>query len=205
MSSSSSAIASQRHGNSSGGARSESEMLKEIVDSMGIKEHDPQVLAALSEYARTFAMDVLCDSKDYAVHANRSSGEELTAADVHLALKLCDSFVAGRRESAAHASEMRGRINEIPLPPIPETFRFNWPNDDNLLTQEHTHLPAAAAAAATEAVALNTGGPRDGGPGQAVASMDGGGGSVWRREDHMRGGTPQITINNSIKKARVDF
>ena len=156
-----------------------------IVEAIGIKDHDPLVLAAVSEYARSFAMDILCDAKDYAAHAGR---REVTSADVSLALKLKDSNASGQRESAAKVNEARAIINEKPLPVIPETFTFSWPKD-NLLTQQHTHAPMA-----------NVNDAADGGDAEMETVERE---SVWRRE-LSRGDVPKIDINeDAIKRARV--
>lgn len=156
-----------------------------IVEMMGIKDHDPLVLAAVSEYARSFAMDILCDAKDYASHAGR---HEVTSADVSLALKLKDSNVSGLRESAAKVNETRAIINEKPLPVIPETFTFSWPKD-NLLTQQYTYTSTANVNDAVDV----------GDAEMETVERE----SVWRRESS-RGDVPKIDINeDAIKRARV--
>lgn len=50
---------------------SDDEIFTSIIQSMGIHNYDPLVIAALNEYARRYAGSLLLDAKDYAEHADR--------------------------------------------------------------------------------------------------------------------------------------
>lgn len=182
---------------------SEEEMFRSIVESMGIKKYDEALLAALSEYAHTFSSDILCDAKDYATHARRH-GAELTEADVRLALKMRDANVTVRKESVAQMAKTREVINKRPLPEIPETPTFTWPEHANLLTQFHTYVPSNGVNASPSNSAVGTIDASSTGKAAADTSSDPVLSSVWRREDAGRSEGRQITMNeDAIKKARI--
>lgn len=64
-------------------------MIEHILQSMGIKssQYNESVVLALSEYARRFAAELICDAKDYSVHANK---DEIEPSDVKLAINLAE-------------------------------------------------------------------------------------------------------------------
>lgn len=182
---------------------SEEEMFRSIVESMGIKKYDDALLAALSEYARTFSSDVLCDAKDYATHAKRH-GTELTEADVRLALKMRDANLTVRKESVAQMAKTREVINKRPLPEIPETPTFTWPEQANLLTQFHTYVPSNGVNASSSDTVVGSIDARSSGTAAADTSSDPVLSSVWRREDAGRSEGRKIMMNeDAIKKAHI--
>lgn len=109
---------------------------------------DPSVIAALGEYARRYASELLLDAKDYANHSGR---HDISAEDLKLAIRFHDSQVQGT--PSALSNVRADLINRQPLTEIPETYTYSWPADDHLLVQSHTYVPAAQAQAAIEAEA----------------------------------------------------
>ena len=67
----------------------EDAMIRQVLSSMGLAstEYDDSVVTVLAEYARRYASEILCDSMDYAEHAQRT---EIEPQDVKLAVNLSD-------------------------------------------------------------------------------------------------------------------
>lgn len=84
----------------------------DILRSMGIENFDPALPAALNEYARRFASEILCDAKDYSVHACRN---EINSSDLATALKLCTTHLTGPEQKEQIIIECRNQINKRSL------------------------------------------------------------------------------------------
>ena len=72
---------------SSSSALSEDESIQKLLASIGCVDYDPLVIAAISEYSRRYASELLCDAKDFATHCGR---EEVDVSDLKLAIQLND-------------------------------------------------------------------------------------------------------------------
>jgi histone H3/H4 len=92
--------------------RADLESFENILSSMGIDKYDPEVLPALEEFARRFAVDILCDARDYANHAGRS---DIDVKDVKLAVKLSGAESATTGELERAVNDAKDQINKIPL------------------------------------------------------------------------------------------
>ena len=116
-------------------------MFESIIESMNVTSYDPLVVAALGEYSHRYAIDLLSDAKDYAVHANR---HEITLDDIMLAISSREAETAKREAQNALALENKSSINNKELPQIPITTAFHWPKNGNVLTQSVTYMPAGS-------------------------------------------------------------
>lgn len=119
----------------------ESQMFEDILKSVGIdglEDVNSNVPAALNEYAKRLASELLIDAKDYANFASRN---DITARDMKMAIRMHDITVAGAASIAKQ--ELNNEINQTRLPDIPDTYTYTWPEDGHLLVQPHTYVPAS--------------------------------------------------------------
>lgn len=89
--------------------------VRKLRHSIGIDRCDPLAELALAEYAKRYAAGLLCDAKDYSMHANR---KEVSAADVRLALTLSDTKIDLRSPSYDMSFKVFNEVNSKPLPDI---------------------------------------------------------------------------------------
>ena len=122
----------------------ESEMFEDILKSVGIdglEDVNTNVPAALNEYAKRLASELLIDAKDYATFASRN---DINTSDMRMAIRMHDITVAGAASTAKQ--ELNNEINQTRLPDIPDTYTYTWPENGHLLVQPHTYIPASEAA-----------------------------------------------------------
>eukprot|EP01040_Poterioochromonas_malhamensis_P005287 gene5287-5670_t len=115
----------------------------EILKSMGIDQFDPMVPVALNEYARRFVAELLCDAKDYSIHAKKT---DLDAEDVKLAIKLSDVKISGVDQSQSVIEEIKAEINKQSLIDFadPNAIMTRYP-PDMFMQRSYTYVPGEDA------------------------------------------------------------
>lgn len=76
----------------------------------------PQAFACLLEQARRFALDVILDAQEYAVHASRT---EIGKTDLLLANEMRPDHSLSVTTQLPKLNLLAQQINKVPLPPIP--------------------------------------------------------------------------------------
>eukprot|EP00603_Paraphysomonas_imperforata_P013942 CAMPEP_0114460006 /NCGR_PEP_ID=MMETSP0104-20121206/5512_1 /TAXON_ID=37642 ORGANISM="Paraphysomonas imperforata, Strain PA2" /NCGR_SAMPLE_ID=MMETSP0104 /ASSEMBLY_ACC=CAM_ASM_000202 /LENGTH=180 /DNA_ID=CAMNT_0001632683 /DNA_START=103 /DNA_END=642 /DNA_ORIENTATION=+ len=113
----------------------------DILKSMGVTEYDPAVLVALEEYGRRIATDLLCDAKDFSVHASR---KKIDIEDIKLAIMLKDK--KKKMASPLIKAQQDAQINQQELPPFPaDGSTINPANFPSLQTRPYTFVPGSTA------------------------------------------------------------
>ena len=84
----------------------------ELLHSMGVTKFDASIPAALNEYAKRYAAEILSDGKDFSVYAGK---KEIDADDIKLALKLSDSRISGIDANIHAVEELKDVINKHSL------------------------------------------------------------------------------------------
>ncbi|KAL9181788.1 hypothetical protein ACHAXT_012131 [Thalassiosira profunda] len=91
------------------------------ANGLGRSDVAPAAYACLLEQARRYALELLADAQDYAIHARRRAIPSLLPADLYLAAEMRGD--AGGAPATLPAperiSELAGAANRAPLPPIP--------------------------------------------------------------------------------------
>ena len=90
------------------------------------KDLTPKAYACFLEQARRYALELLADAQDYAIHAQRNTIPSLIPADLLLAVEMRDDGggsngggVPSTLPTPEQISELASEVNRAPLPPIP--------------------------------------------------------------------------------------
>jgi len=96
----------------------QTKIVDSALDKNGITRSDvtPQAFACLLEQTRRYAIEILCDSQDYAFVANRT---EITKADLVLANEFRPDHSKSIMTQLPRLNLLAQTINRVPLPPIP--------------------------------------------------------------------------------------
>ncbi|KAL7541338.1 hypothetical protein ACHAXR_011964 [Thalassiosira sp. AJA248-18] len=85
----------------------------------------PKAYACFLEQARRYALELLADAQDYAIHAQRNTIPALLPADILLAVEMREDGGGGgggvqsTLPSPQQISDLASEVNRAPLPPIP--------------------------------------------------------------------------------------
>jgi hypothetical protein len=88
-----------------------------------------------------FVAELLCDAKDYSVHAKKT---DIEAQDIKLAIKLNEVKISGVDSSRAVIEEMKNEINKQGLVDFvdPDAVLTRYP-PDGLLQRNYTYVPGS--------------------------------------------------------------
>eukprot|EP01039_Chlorochromonas_danica_P008553 gene8553-9426_t len=131
---------------------SDEQAMIQILHSMGIEDFEANVPAALNDFARRLAAELLCDAQDYAVHAGRQ--HDIQAKDVTLAQRLSDGRLAGLDHRDQVLNDVRTAINKRSLTDFadPSAVLLRYPKAA-LVQRAHSYQPAAEAYGDLEMIA----------------------------------------------------
>ena len=110
-------------------------IIENALKSNGLSHSDitPKAYSCLLEQARRYALELIANSQDYAIHAQRSSISQLLPCDLLLAVELSEdgkssddnnlgggiNGVASTLPSPSEISDLANIVNAVPLPTIP--------------------------------------------------------------------------------------
>ena len=111
-------------------------IIDNALKSNGLSHSDitPKAYSCLLEQARRYALELIANSQDYAIHAQRSSISQLLPCDLLLAVELsedgksngdCNNLgggingVASTLPSPSEIADLANIVNAVPLPTIP--------------------------------------------------------------------------------------
>jgi len=110
-------------------------IIDNALKSNGLSHSDitPKAYSCLLEQARRYALELIANSQDYAIHAQRSSISQLLPCDLLLAVELSEAGkssgdnnlgggingVASTLPSPSDISDLANIVNAVPLPTIP--------------------------------------------------------------------------------------
>jgi len=124
----------------------EEEIFIDILHSMGIDQYEPQVIQALSEYARRITSELLCDAKDYSNHAQKN---DIDSDDMDLAIKLSMHRRSGIAANTELMNKFARTINSQDLSEIIDKERvlIKYPRKlhESLLQRSYTYIPGSQA------------------------------------------------------------
>ena len=124
----------------------EEEIFADILHSMGIDQYEPQVIQALSEYARRITSELLCDAKDYSNHAQKN---DIDNDDMDLAIKLSMHRRSGIAANTEIMNKFARTINSQDLSELIDKERvlIKYPRKlhESLLQRSYTYIPGSQA------------------------------------------------------------
>ena len=124
----------------------EEEIFIDILHSMGIDQYEPQVIQALSEYARRITSELLCDAKDYSNHAQKN---DIDNDDMDLAIKLSMHRRSGIAANTEIMNKFARTINSQDLSELIDKERvlIKYPRKlhESLLQRSYTYIPGSQA------------------------------------------------------------
>eukprot|EP01132_Coremiostelium_polycephalum_P004604 gene4604-5750_t len=131
----------------------DSRVIKSILKTMGVQNHDPRVVNQLLEFMYKYVYEVLQDSVVYSEHSGKTN---IDITDVRLAIqsRVNYSFTSPPpRELLLSIAEEK---NKIPLPPIPDRYGILLPPDEYCLTNSNYQVnPPKPAPPATQTLVGN--------------------------------------------------
>ncbi|KAK9823629.1 hypothetical protein WJX72_004340 [[Myrmecia] bisecta] len=144
----------------------DAQLFEEMLESMGVKEHEPRVILQLLDFMYRYVAEVLQDADAYSERCSKRKGE-LTREDILLAIQAReglgeawhpDAFapVAFTQPPAQNVlNELAARRNKQKLPALGKKAGLRLPPDaDCLLAPNYQLQPKSVAAASTTPVSV---------------------------------------------------
>jgi len=98
-------------------------IIENALKANGLSRADvtPKAYACFLEQARRYALELLADAQDYAIHAQRNTLPTLLPEDLHLAAQLRGDLhgIPSSLPNFEELSEFASEVNRVPLPSIP--------------------------------------------------------------------------------------
>ena len=102
-------------------------IIENCLKANGLTRYDvtPMAYACFLEQARRYALELLADAQDYAIHAQRSPLPAILPADLLLAAEMREDGgggvqgVSSTLPTPVEVADLASEVNRIPLPPIP--------------------------------------------------------------------------------------
>lgn len=102
-------------------------IIENCLRANGLTRHDvtPTAYACFLEQARRYALELLADAQDYAIHAQRTTLPALLPADLLLAAEMREDGGGGAQgvsstlPTPVEIADLASEVNRAPLPPIP--------------------------------------------------------------------------------------
>ncbi|KAK9904929.1 hypothetical protein WJX75_005818 [Coccomyxa subellipsoidea] len=121
-------------------------LVKNVLDSMGIKHYEPAVVTQLLEFCYRYISDVLEDAQAYSCPPRNS----IKLEDVMLAIQSQEAFQFAKPPPQEVLMQLAERRNAQPLPELKNTFGLRLPPEEDCLLGANYQLvrgPAPTAPA----------------------------------------------------------